>query len=186
MTAGGDAGFREISTETVFDGRLLEVEVRKLQAPSGERVVRETVRHPGSVAVLPYDAGDVILIRQLRSATGAELLEVPGGLRDAGGEDPEDTASRECEEEIGYSPGRLTLLAGYYPTPGYSNEYTHLFLAEDLTQVERRPAGVEEVAAEIVRLPLHEALQMAGNGQIAHATTLVALYAFAYRRQREG
>ncbi len=48
------------------------------------------------------------------------------------GEPPEETARRELEEEIGYRPGRLVKLAEFYNTPGFCDEYTHLFLALDL------------------------------------------------------
>ncbi len=182
MTAGGDHGFTVIGTEKVFAGRLLNVEVRRLEAPGGERFVREMVRHPGSVAALPHRDGEVVLLRIHRAPIATSLLEIPAGLRDVLDEDPEDTACRECEEEIGMRPGRVSLLTSFYNSPGYSDEYTHVYLAEDLVEVPARPAGAEEHDAEIVTMPVNEALAMVARGEIIDAKTIVALLALAARR----
>ncbi len=183
MTTGDDHGFTVLGTERVFEGRLLNVEVRRLEAPGGERFVREMVRHPGSVAALPHIDGDVVLLRIHRAPIATELLEIPAGLRDVADEDPEDTACRECEEEIGMRPGRVSLLASFYNSPGYTDEYTRVYLAEDLVEVPARPAGAEEHDAETVRMPLREALGMAARGEIIDAKTIVALLALAARRE---
>ena len=55
---------------------------------------------------------------------GRALLEIPAGKRDVAGEAPEATAARELEEEIGRRPGRLTLLAEFYNSPGFCDEHT--------------------------------------------------------------
>ncbi len=182
MTAGGEPRFKAIGTDRVFDGRLIDVEVRRLEAPGGERYVREMVRHPGSVAVLPMIDGDVVLVRMWREPIGTHVLEIPAGLRDVADEDPEDTACRECEEEIGMRPGRVALLAAFFNSPGYADEYTHVFLAEDLEEVPARPSGPEERDAEVLRMPFSQAVAMARRGEIVDAKTLVALYAVAARR----
>ena len=56
---------------------------------------------------------------------------MPAGKRDVDGEAPEATANRELEEEIGYHAGRLDKLCEFYNSPGFCDEYTHLFLATD-------------------------------------------------------
>ena len=101
-------------------------------APDGEEFDRHVVHHPGAVVVVPVIDDDAILVRQCRVAAGRELLEVPAGKRDVDGEPPEATANRELEEEIGYRAGRLELLCEFYNSPGFCDEYTHLFLATDL------------------------------------------------------
>ena len=45
---------------------------------------------------------------------------------------PTATAARELEEEIGYRAGALHLLCEFYNSPGFTDEYTHLFLATEL------------------------------------------------------
>ncbi len=176
------SGFTTIGTEPMFQGRMIQVELQQLEGPGGERFQREMVRTPGSVATLPLAGDDVILIRMPRVPVGSSLLEIPAGLRDVAGEEPEATARRECEEEIGYRPGRLTLLGTFYNSPGYSDELTYLFLGEDLQPVDARPDAPEEHAAEVVQMGFEEAMAMAQRGEIVDGKTLLAIYAVAARR----
>ncbi len=169
------AGFETLSSEPAFRGKLLRVDRLEVRAPDGSTVVRELVTHPGSVAVLPRDGDDVVLLRQMRVPAGRELLEIPAGLLDEPGESPEVAAARECEEEVGLRPGRLTLLASFFNSPGYSDEFTRLYLAEDLTEVAARPGNAEERAATVVRLHLDAALAMVETGDIVDAKTALAL-----------
>ena len=118
-----------------------------------------------------------MLISQHRVAVDENLLEIPAGKCDEPGESLRDTATRECEEEVGFRPGRLTHLQTFYTTPGFSDEVIHLFLAEQLEPVETRPAGIEEEQAEVVRLPIDEALRRVRGGDIRDAKTLIGLLA---------
>ncbi|MBT8246775.1 MAG: NUDIX hydrolase [Acidimicrobiia bacterium] len=150
--------------------------------PDGGSMVREVVHaHDGSVVVLPFTGSTVILLRQFRAAVEAVIYESPAGKRDVAGEDPADTARRECIEEAGFEPGRLTLLHRFYNTPGYSDEESWLYLAEDLTAVPADPQGPEETAAEVVEMALPEALGLVAAGEIKDAKTIIALYALSRR-----
>ena len=105
----------------------------------------EIVRHKDAVAVLAVDAGEVLLVRQYRVAIGAETLELPAGLIEPG-EAPEEAARRELMEEAGYD-AELTLLFGFYSSPGFTDEYIHLFKAERLTPARRPQDPGENVRA---------------------------------------
>lgn len=144
--------------------------------------MREVVHHPGSVVVAPYQEGEIVLLRQYRPAVGEWLYELPAGKRDVPGEDPAVTAGRECEEEVGLAPGRLTLLARFYNSPGFLDEHSWLYLAEDLVPVPARPQGAEEAAAEVVHMPLERALQLADEGGIVDAKTLIGIYRLGLMR----
>ena len=109
------------------------------------------------------------------------LYELPAGKRDVPGEDPAATARRECVEEVGLLPGRLTLLQTFFNSPGYSDEQSWLYLAEDLTPVDMDPQGPEEIAAEIVTIPLDRALGLVASGDIKDAKTIIGLYAVSRR-----
>ena len=70
------------------------------------------------MVLLPIpEPGKIILIRQYRYTIDRWIWELPAGSLKAG-EDPDKAAARECEEEIGLAPGKVTRLRGYYPTPG--------------------------------------------------------------------
>lgn len=145
---------------------------------------RDIVRHPGSVAVIPWDGRRVHLMRQYRAAVGGSLLEIPAGKRDVPGEDPAETARRECVEEIGLRPGRVTLLHEAYTSPGFSDELTLVYLAEQLEAVGAAPQGLEEQAAAVVPLTCEEALAALETGAVRDAKTILAIYALARHLSR--
>ena len=179
----GDPGFALVGRRQVVRTRFLTVERAYYSTPDGW-VVREIVRHPGSVVVVPWDGERVHMIRQMRVAVGEPLLELPAGKLDVGGEAPEAAAARECAEEIGLRPGRLTLLHTAHTSPGFTDERSLIYLAEDLAQTARDPQGAEEVAAERVALTPDEAAARIADGSITDATTLIGLYALLRRLGR--
>ena len=166
--------------EYVYQGRLLKLRIDYIQTADGRETTREIVEHPGAVAVVPQlPDGRVILIRQYRRPAGQELLEIPAGTREPG-EDAEACVRRELVEEIGYRAGRLERLAGFYTTPGFTDEYMDLFLATDLA-----PAGDDEPAEfeeALVLVQPSEAPDLLAAGEPLDAKTIAALLLVAARR----
>jgi ADP-ribose pyrophosphatase len=161
---------------------FLRLEREHFEGPEGRPFERLVVRHPGAVAVVPLDGDSVFLVRQFRTPVGRSLLEIPAGKLDVAGETLEVTARRECEEEIGLSPGRISHLRTILTTPGFSDERIDLFLAEDLSPVPARPDGIEEEHAEVVRMSFAEIEEAMGRGEIVDAKTLIGLYDVLSRR----
>lgn len=159
--------------ETIFRGLVVDVEQMDVRIGTKGWHRYQIVRHPGGVGVLPVDDdGMVILIRQLRPAAEAFLLEIPAG-RLHPGEDPAVCGRRELLEETGLSAERLVPLGVYYSSPGVFDEVIHLYRAEGLTQGEAEPEDYEDI--EIVRIPFDEAMEMARDGRIPDGKTMVAL-----------
>ncbi|MGZ6967078.1 MAG: NUDIX hydrolase [Acidimicrobiia bacterium] len=168
--------FRVLSSEVVARPGFLTITEDHIRAPDAEEFTRVVVRHPGAVVVVPVDGTDAILVRQFRAAVGDDLLEVPAGKRDVDGEPPEETAHRELEEEIGYRSGRLVKLAEFYNTPGFCDEYTHLFLALDLEHLgANRAVGPEEHAMTIERVPLDRVDGLIDEGGLCDAKSIIGL-----------
>ncbi len=166
--------FRVLSSEVVAEAGFLSISEQRIKAPDAEEFTRVVVHHPGAVVVVPVDGDDVLLVRQYRAAVGDHLLEVPAGKRDVDGEPPELTARRELEEEIGYRPGRLVKLAEFYNTPGFCDEYTHLFLALDLEDLGSNNAvGPEERAMTIERVPLTGFDDLIATGELRDAKSII-------------
>lgn len=144
-----------------------------VELPDGHRTRREVVEHGEVAAVVPLSQqGEVLLVRQYRLPTGRALLEVPAGGIDPG-ETAEEAAQRELEEETGYRAGRLRRLCGFYVSPGYCQEYIHLFLADDLRP--SRGHRDEDERITVVRVPLEEALALVEKGEIQDAKSIIGL-----------
>ncbi len=171
-------------TEELLVTRRFRV-VRHLQTgPDGAAHVKETIQHPGAVAILPLLDGDrICLIRNYRIAVGKTLIELPAGTLEHG-EDPAATAGRELIEETGYRAERLEKLCEFSMSPGILNERMHLYAAHGLTAgPSAREAG--ETIENLV-VTWDEAMRMIFDGSIEDAKTLVGLlYYDRTRRKRE-
>ena len=162
-----------VSGERVFDGVLLKVQRDVVQLPDGTQGVREYVKHPGAVAVVPlFDDGRVLLERQFRYPHHKEFIEVPAGKLEPN-EPHLDTAKRELLEETGYTALDWTRLGIIHQGIAHSDEGIELFLARKLTQGAQRLDAGEFLETLIV--PFDEALAMIRDGRITDAKTVAAL-----------
>ncbi len=156
----------------------------RIPGPDGREHVKETVQHPGAVAILPLvDDDQVCLIRNFRMAVGRTLIELPAGTREPD-EDAATTAARELVEETGYRAGRIEKLREFTMSPGILNERMHLFLARDLTPGKSALEPGEQIETLVVNWD--EAMRMAINGVIEDAKTLVGLFHYDYLRRCTG
>ncbi len=168
--------FRVLSSSTLCDAGFLQLARKRVAGPDGEEFDRHVVHHPGAVVVVPIDDdGSVLMVRQYRVAVGATLLEVPAGKRDVDGEAPEATAARELEEELGRVPGRLRKLCEFYNSPGFTDEYTYLFLATELEHRERAAVSAEEAAMTIERIAFADVDALIAAREIVDAKSIIGL-----------
>jgi len=124
-----------LAGEEVFSGRLLKVYRDRVRLPDGSESVREYIRHPGAVMMVPMlDDRNVVLVRQYRYPLRRHFIEIPAGKIDQG-ETPLETAQRELREECGYVAARWQHLRTIHPCIGYSDERIELYLATELTHV---------------------------------------------------
>ena len=187
--SGADAEpheYRVLSTETVYEGRVISLELATVAMPGGGDSVREIVRHPGAVAVVAVDGEDrVVLVRQYRHPFGEQLWELPAGLRDADGEPPLQTAKRELAEEALLSAARWSLLATSYSSPGFCDEQVLIYLAEELSDVDRPDGFVvehEELDMTVERVPLDDAVQWVFDGDVRNSSAVIGLLAAVQAR----
>jgi len=172
--------FRVVGSSTLCDAGFLSVSRLRVAGPDGDEFDRHVVHHPGAVVVVPVIANEdgssaALLVRQWRVATGSVLLEVPAGKRDVEGEEPATTANRELVEEIGYEAGRLDKLCEFYNSPGFCDEYTHLFLATELEERTRAAVSHEEAAMTIERVPLDRIDDLIATGELVDAKSIIGL-----------
>ena len=158
------------------DPEGLPVVVGDFEDPSGGRFTRDIVRSPGAVAVVAmFDDRSVLLVRQYRAAFDSFVTEIPAGMRDVDGEDPESTARRELVEETGFEASSWRLLHRFFPSVGMTDAVLQVFLATDLREVGRAAHGVEEEHMEVHRVPLADAIAMVERGEINDAKATIGL-----------
>jgi ADP-ribose pyrophosphatase len=135
-----------LNTRKIFDSDYFRVAEDELIDPAGHRIRRLVVRHDGSAVVIPVDGrGRVLLVRQYRHPAGRYLWELPAGKVDAG-ETPLAAAKRELIEETGYRARKWRRIAAFYNSPGFSAEWTNLYLAEELVAGERAHVADEHLS----------------------------------------
>lgn len=177
-----DAGYVRKRVRTTYENRWLRFEAHDMIHPNGRAGEHGVIVTPRAGGTVVLDGNDVVLARQARYAIDRVVLEIVKGGAEAD-EDPQAAAARELREELGLAAARWDPLGLVYEVPSIMQEGVSLFLARDITAVTSAPEDVETI--EAVRLPFREALRMAGQGEIADAVTVAALFRAAQRLEDE-
>lgn len=165
---------KTLTSEKVFDGHIINVRVDTVSMPDGGTAVRDIVDHPGGVGVLAITEDEkVIMVKQFRKPIEKVLYEIPAGKLDRG-ETPDECGMRELEEETGLRAERLISLGHMYPSPGFANEVTYLFLADGLKKGVSSPDEDEYLDVEAVEV--ERVKEMIMNNEICDAKTVAAFF----------
>ncbi len=143
---------REIAYNGYFKIYKLDIE------HDGKSFTREQFDRGNAVAALIFDTQkqEYILAKQFRVGAEADVIEVVAGMIDDG-EEPEQSITREIEEETGYKVDKLEHLHTFYSSPGGTTEKITLFYAEVSHQVKQGGGNLHENEhIEIIRLTAPE------------------------------
>ena len=164
---------KTLSSEQKFDGKIVKLFVDQVELENGEKAMREVIKHPGGVCILPLDEdNNVLMVRQFRYPSHRVLLEIPAGKMEYG-EDHRECGLRELKEETGCTCDEFTYLGNLIPTPAYDTEVIHMYLARGLHSGEQKLD--EDEFLEVEKIPLDKAVEMVMNNEIADAKTQIAL-----------
>ncbi len=185
-----DTKFKIINKKKIHDGffKMNEITLRykKYDGSWSNEIKRELFGGAQVSAVLPYDPfkKQIILIQQFRPGTISKnfnnyLDEIVAGIIDPG-EKPEMAAKRECLEETGCEVKKLIPVQGYFPAPGSSESFYHLFIAEVESFEGERVMGLETENENILvkSYGIPEVKKKLDNGEILNGLTLNALQWF--------
>lgn len=176
--APGSHDYRTVGSREIFDGRIVRLRVDTLTMPGGGTADREICGHDDAAAVVAIDADNrIVLVRQYRHAVGERLWELPAGLCDVEDEPPVETARRELVEEAGLEADQWRPVVEIVPSPGFSTERVHVYLATGLREVRRPEARHEEADMEITRMPFSDALDAVLDGRIVNGIAVAGILA---------
>lgn len=165
---------RVLGTQVVYAGAYLSTEQQTVVLPDGRQAIRDIVRPPNAVAIVPIDDdGRIHLVRQYRPAIQRAIYEIPAGIIDHG-ERPATTARRECEEEVGLRPRRLLKLCTFYSAVGFSTGSIQLFLAQGLMVGRNRRHDATEFL-QVHAIPFEQACRWVLSHKIVDAKSIIGI-----------
>jgi ADP-ribose pyrophosphatase len=167
-----------IASRPIHTGRYLSVRVDTVLDAEGREHTRDIIEHPGAVAIVAIQEGQVLMVHQYRSPARKVLVEIPAGTleRAADGttEDPALAAARELGEETGCAAASWRHLGAFYTAPGFAEEYMHLYLATGITPIAGHVPDEDE-RLRVERVPWRDAIRWTTDGTLQDAKSLVGL-----------
>ncbi len=165
---------KELSSESLFRGKIIDVYLDTVRLPDGAEATREVIRHNGAVCVVPVtDEGEVLCVKQYRYPFSRVTTEIPAGKLDSPDEDHREAALRELREETGADCSELVFIGELYSSPAILDEVIYMYYAKGLTFGETDPDDDEFI--EPLRIPMSELIRMIADGRICDAKTQAAV-----------
>ena len=184
------SNFKVTNKKNLYDGFFkmneISLKYKKYDGSWSNEIKRELFGGAQVSAVLPYDPikKKIVLIQQFRPGTISKntnnyLNEIVAGIIDAG-ESPEIAAKRECLEETGYKIKKLTPIQGYFPAPGSSESFYHLFLGEVDSKNGKKIMGLYKENEDILvkSFDINQVKKMLQEGKFVNGLTLIAIQWF--------
>ena len=141
---------KTLSSEVLFEGRVVTLTKDVALLENGETSVREVVHHHGGACIVPYfEDGTLCMVRQFRYAM------------------------RELGEECGLTADHYTPLGEFYPTVGYDTEIIYMWVATGLHTTQMHLDDDEFLTPD--RIPLAKAYEMVMSGEIKDGKTIAGV-----------
>jgi 8-oxo-dGTP pyrophosphatase MutT (NUDIX family) len=170
--------FETASSETLHTGNIFALRRDEVRMPGGNIAIREVVEHYGAVAIVAMDdSKNIPMVYQYRHAFRRRLWELPAGLLDVAGEPPHLTAARELKEEVGLQAGTWRVLVDLNTAPGFSDESVRVYLATELSEVDRPKAHDEEADMTMRWVPIDEAARLVIGGEVLNSIAVAGILA---------
>lgn len=164
---------KTLDSELKFDGKVVKLYVDNVELDNGVKTVRELIKHPGGVCILPIDdEGNVYMVKQFRYPFMKALYELPAGKLEYG-EDSRTCGIRELKEETGAAADSFEYLGFIYPTVAYDSEIIYMYVAKGLHFGSQHLD--EEEFLDVIKLPYDKVLKMALEGELPDAKTQAAI-----------
>ena len=174
--------WQTLHSELVVDHQWYKLRRDHVRLPTGQELDDYFVSVRADVALIFAVTEDqrVVLVRQYKHGRGEILLELPGGVLDAGENTPLEAAHRELLEETGYASDQIEQVLAVSDNPTKDTNRIYFFLARDARQVAAQQLDETE-NIEVLTVPLAEIEGLVLSGQIRVAGS-VALCLLALRK----
>ncbi len=164
---------KTLSSKTIYDGKIVHLNLDEVELPDGKKTKREVVNHPGGVTVAALtDENELLFVRQYRYPFKEVVLELPAGKLEKG-TSPLENGKRELLEETGAVGYNYISLGAQMVSPGFCNEVVHMYMCRverfDVQQLD------EGEFLNIERIPIEKAVEMVLNNQIPDGKTQTAV-----------
>ncbi|MBQ3104188.1 MAG: NUDIX hydrolase [Oscillospiraceae bacterium] len=164
----------KLSSELIYDGKILHVYKDQVTLPNGHAALREVMRHVGAVCMVALTEDNRVAVeRQYRYPVGQVITEIPAGKLDSKEEDHEEAAKRELWEETGITAKSWQYLGTIYPAAAYTDEVLYIYLARDLSFGERHLDEDEFLDVEFVKI--EDVVEEIMAGKIPDSKTQVSI-----------
>lgn len=166
--------WKKLSEKIVYENAWTKVREDQVIQPGGKPGVYGVVLRKQGVGILAInDQGQIFVQRDYKYPIDKFLLNIP-----AGGAESEDeildSAKRELKEESGLTARKWTKLGSFYTSPGLSDEFATLYLAQELTQGAMEHEGTETLIDQQWMEP-KELYRMLDAGELEDPYFIVAL-----------
>lgn len=168
--------YKRVKRELEYSGVIVDFYSDYMEMPSGKVVKWDFLSHRGAAAIIPVDKdGNILMVRQYRSAVEKYTLEIPaGGLNE--GEDKKAAAARELEEETGFKSEHIEHLLDLYTTFAYCNENIGIYYTNEL--IPSKQNLDEDEFLNVEKYSLDEVVKMILDGTIDDAKTIAGILAY--------
>ncbi len=164
---------KTVSTTSIYNGRIIDLVVKDVVLPDGNKSKREIVHHPGAVAIIAITKDKkILLIEQFRIPLEKTIVEIPAGKLEKG-EDPLECAKRELEEETGYKAITMKFITSFYTSPGFADELIHIYFTDEIEVGEEKLD--EDEFLSLMKVSLEEAEKYIEEKKIHDAKTIFAI-----------
>lgn len=173
---------KKISSEEIFNGKIISVVKDKVELDDQSLSYREVVLHSGGVCMaVEDDKNNFLMVKQYRYAQQDEMYEFCAGKLELG-EKPIDAVIREVEEETGYEVKDVVDYGYIAPTCGYCSEKIYLYSGKIKSFKGQNLDEGENIS--LYRFSLEKINQMIDEGLIYDAKTICLVHHLNKRRTK--